>query len=93
MFPRLPALVARFRPTPTVSELRKSRDPRIQFLIKELDDARRSAIGYAACCIGEGVCFPEECEDVTDWKHEAKEAGVDIRGADPDDLIFSPEDL
>jgi len=65
----------------TVNEIRKMEftgvaQEAVDVLLKELDLARASAIGYGAVTINEGICEAEECEDILGWKREAEEAGI-----------------
>jgi len=59
------------------------------FLIKQVDLARASAMGYAAVTILEGICDANECDDIMGWRREAVEAGIinlpDIPEGDDDD--------
>lgn len=65
----------------TVNEIRKTTfegeaGEAVALLLKELDLARASAIGYGAVTISEGVCEAEECHDILDWQEQAIEAGI-----------------
>ena len=60
----------------------------IEFLLREVDLARASAIGYGATTILEGICDPDECLDIIGWRDEAVAAGIinlpDIPNEDDD---------
>jgi len=65
----------------TVNEIRKMTfegpaKEAVALLLRELDLARASAMGYGGVCIGEGICEAEECDDITGWKKDAEDAGI-----------------
>ncbi len=67
----------------SVNKIRKLQfaDPHVRevvdFLLKEVDDARESAIGYAMVGIDESIFEPDECFDIQRWRAEFEDARDD----------------
>lgn len=67
----------------SVNKIRKLKfaDPHVRkvvsFLLKEVDDARESAIGYATVGMDEGIFEVDDCFDIQRWRAEIDDARDD----------------